>query len=180
MSNRNSKNLKFKVLTSSSLVLQTKQILPAAAILRPLVISPTISQKTSCRHFEIWNTEEKDTKKELIFQSIIHCFEFLIGCVLIYFCWLSGNQKVISEVVCLLPFQSSYSDIVLCILTNDLDAGGWCLRNNTKIAEIVVVEGGKKFPNIDQKHFWRSPYFYLFSREYLPYTYTWLIKCTNK
>ena len=57
---------------------------------------------------------------------------------------------MISEVVCLLPFQSSYSDIVLCILTNDLDAGGWCLRNNTKI---VAVEGGKKFPNIDQKHF---------------------------
>ena len=80
MSNKNSKNLKFKVSTSSSLVLQTKQILPAAAILRPLVISPTISQKTSCRHFETWR-KKVPFLKELMFQYIIHCFELLIGCV---------------------------------------------------------------------------------------------------
>ena len=102
-------------------------------------------------------------------QFIIHCFELLIGCVLIYFCWLSGNQKVISEVVYLLPFQSSsfFCHIVLCILTNDLDAGGWCLRNNTK----TVVGRGKSFLVLI-KDIFEDPLFsfigYIYSREFLP------------
>ena len=60
-----------------------------------------------------------------------------------------------------------YCHIVLCILTNDLDAGGWCLRNNTK----TVVGRGKSFLVLI-KDIFEDPLFsfigYIYSREFLP------------
>ena len=69
-----------------------------------------------------------------------------------------------------------YCHIVLCILTNDLDAGGWCLRNNTKI---VVVEGGKSFLILIKNIFEDPLFLSIFFREYLPLD-TRLIKCAKK